>query len=179
MTDVFINSFGAFLPGAPVPNSQMEDYLGHIGGKKSRHRAIVLRQNKIKTRHYAVCIHHQSNTPPMKLPKPPRRQTAIRLWFKTMDHIRLPRQRLPHQSRRDAQHTATQRHIPHRDTILLPLAIRFIWRVPRRHKHRHIVTTFHQFTRQRKRPTVHCFLGMKPKWANHCNFHKVFASCDS
>ncbi len=54
MTAVYLNSLGAFLPGAPVPNSEMEDYLGLVGGKKSRNRAIVLRQNKIRTRHYAL-----------------------------------------------------------------------------------------------------------------------------
>lgn len=54
MTDVFINSLGAFLPGDPVLSSEMEDYLGCINGKSSRHKALVLRQNKIKTRHYAL-----------------------------------------------------------------------------------------------------------------------------
>ncbi|MCB1563847.1 MAG: 3-oxoacyl-ACP synthase [Alphaproteobacteria bacterium] len=52
--NVFINGLGAFLPGDPVPSSEMEDYLGCINGKPSRHRALVLRQNKIKTRHYAL-----------------------------------------------------------------------------------------------------------------------------
>lgn len=52
--DVYINSFGAFLPGAPVPNAEMEDYIGLIGGKPSRNRALVLRKNRIKTRHYAL-----------------------------------------------------------------------------------------------------------------------------
>jgi 3-oxoacyl-[acyl-carrier-protein] synthase-3 len=42
--DVFINSFGAFLPGDPIPSSEMEDYLGYVNGKASRHRALVLRQ---------------------------------------------------------------------------------------------------------------------------------------
>lgn len=45
-----------FLPGDPVPSSEMEDYPGYINGKPSRHRALVLRQNKIKTRHYALEI---------------------------------------------------------------------------------------------------------------------------
>lgn len=54
MRDVFINSFGAFLPGAPVPNADMEKYLGTIGGQPSRNRAVILRQNRIKTRHYAL-----------------------------------------------------------------------------------------------------------------------------
>lgn len=52
--EVFINSFGAFLPGDPVPSSEMEDYLGKINGMPSRHRALVLRQNRIKARHYAL-----------------------------------------------------------------------------------------------------------------------------
>lgn len=51
---MYINSLGAFLPGKPVPSSEMEDYLGCIHGKNSRHRALVLRQNRIKTRHYAL-----------------------------------------------------------------------------------------------------------------------------
>lgn len=54
MTDVYINSWGSFLPGSPVPNAEMESYIGMIGGKASRNRALVLRQNKIKTRHYAL-----------------------------------------------------------------------------------------------------------------------------
>lgn len=54
MTGVYINSLGAFLPGPPVSNSEMEDYIGRIGGKDSRNRALILRQNRIKTRHYAL-----------------------------------------------------------------------------------------------------------------------------
>ena len=54
MPDVYINSFGCFLPGEPVANQQMEEYLGLVGGKPSRARALVLRQNRIKTRHYAL-----------------------------------------------------------------------------------------------------------------------------
>lgn len=54
MNDVYINSLGSFLPGEPVSCTQMEEYLGYIGGVKSRNRALVLRQNKIKTRHYAL-----------------------------------------------------------------------------------------------------------------------------
>jgi 3-oxoacyl-[acyl-carrier-protein] synthase-3 len=54
MRDVFINSLGIFLPGQPIPNSQMENYLGCIHGKPSRFRSTALRQNKIKTRYYAL-----------------------------------------------------------------------------------------------------------------------------
>ena len=57
MTDVFINSWGSFLPGNPVSNGEMEDYVGLVGGKASRNRALVLRQNRIKTRHYALDKH--------------------------------------------------------------------------------------------------------------------------
>lgn len=54
MHDVYINSMGAFLPGDPVANGEIEDFIGHVGGAPSRHRALVLRQNRIKSRHYAL-----------------------------------------------------------------------------------------------------------------------------
>lgn len=54
MRDVYINGLGTFLPNQAIPNKDIEDYLGKIKGQKSRNRAIVLRQNKIKTRHYAL-----------------------------------------------------------------------------------------------------------------------------
>src|SRR5665213_2922913 len=54
MHDVYINGFGAFFPGPPVGNDAMETYLGRIGGKPSRYRPVVLRNNGITTRHYAL-----------------------------------------------------------------------------------------------------------------------------
>lgn len=42
------------MPGEPVSNDNMENYIGRIGGQASRNRALVLRQNRIKTRHYAL-----------------------------------------------------------------------------------------------------------------------------
>ncbi len=54
MKDVFITGLGAFLPGDPVDNGAMEEYLGLVFGKKSRHRAAALRQNRIQNRHYAL-----------------------------------------------------------------------------------------------------------------------------
>ena len=54
----YINSIASFLPGTPVPNEEMEDYLGLIGGKTSRVRSIVLRQNGIKTRYYGLDKEH-------------------------------------------------------------------------------------------------------------------------
>ncbi len=47
----YITSLGKFLPGPPVDNESMEDFLGKIAGKASRARQRVLKQNGIQTRH--------------------------------------------------------------------------------------------------------------------------------
>lgn len=52
--DVYITALGKYLPGKPISNQEMEQHLGLINGKKSKHSAFILRQNKIKNRHYAV-----------------------------------------------------------------------------------------------------------------------------
>lgn len=54
MNDVFITSTAAFLPHEPVENEDIEDLLGKVGGHPSRARRIILRNNGIKTRHYAI-----------------------------------------------------------------------------------------------------------------------------
>ena len=54
MKDVYITRIAKFLPNNPVDNEQMEEKLGVIDGKASRARRIVLRNNKIKTRYYAI-----------------------------------------------------------------------------------------------------------------------------
>jgi len=54
MNNVYINGLGAFLPGNPVSNAEMEDYLGCVFGKPSKYRSASLKQNQIKTRHYAL-----------------------------------------------------------------------------------------------------------------------------
>jgi 3-oxoacyl-[acyl-carrier-protein] synthase-3 len=54
MHDVFINGFGCHLPGDPVPNREIEDHIGLIGGVSCKYKSLVLRQNRIKTRHYAL-----------------------------------------------------------------------------------------------------------------------------
>lgn len=51
---VFINRIAAVLPGAPVPNEKMEAVLGLIHGRPSRARAVVLRSNGIRNRHYVL-----------------------------------------------------------------------------------------------------------------------------
>jgi len=42
------------LPNAPVTNDAIEDVLGRINGQASRTRGVILRSNKIKSRHYAL-----------------------------------------------------------------------------------------------------------------------------
>jgi len=51
---VYITALGKFLPGPPVSNDEMEEYLGMIGGKPSRLRERILKQNGILNRHYAI-----------------------------------------------------------------------------------------------------------------------------
>jgi 3-oxoacyl-[acyl-carrier-protein] synthase III len=54
MQDVFINGLGAYLPGDPVANRDMEDHIGRVGGESCKFRSLILRQNRIKTRYYAL-----------------------------------------------------------------------------------------------------------------------------
>ncbi|OFX75382.1 MAG: hypothetical protein A2X12_01760 [Bacteroidetes bacterium GWE2_29_8] len=54
MTDVFINRISVFLPNNSVLNEDMETYLGLINGKSSKSRRIVLRNNGIENRYYAL-----------------------------------------------------------------------------------------------------------------------------
>ncbi|MDR0715963.1 MAG: beta-ketoacyl-ACP synthase III [Azoarcus sp.] len=54
MNEVFITATAAVLPNAPVDNDAVEAVLGKIGDQPSRARRIVLRQNGIKRRHYAI-----------------------------------------------------------------------------------------------------------------------------
>jgi 3-oxoacyl-[acyl-carrier-protein] synthase-3 len=50
----FITSLGKFLPGEPVDNDAMEEFLGTIDGKTSRIRKRILKQNGIQSRYYAI-----------------------------------------------------------------------------------------------------------------------------
>ncbi|WP_419875285.1 3-oxoacyl-[acyl-carrier-protein] synthase III C-terminal domain-containing protein [Candidatus Pristimantibacillus sp. PTI5] len=54
MNPVYITSIGKFLPGSPVGNDEIEDYLGKINGKSSKSMRRILGQNKIRFRHYAM-----------------------------------------------------------------------------------------------------------------------------
>ena len=51
---VFITDLAAFLPNAPVDNERMEEILGMVNQLPSRTRRIILRNNRIETRHYAI-----------------------------------------------------------------------------------------------------------------------------
>jgi 3-oxoacyl-[acyl-carrier-protein] synthase-3 len=51
---VYITRLSKFLPNEPVGNDQMESVLGMVDGKPSRARSVVLRNNGIKTRYYAL-----------------------------------------------------------------------------------------------------------------------------
>jgi len=52
--EVYINSTSFYFPNDPVPNDDMELYLGFINGAPSKSKSIVLRNNGIKTRYYAL-----------------------------------------------------------------------------------------------------------------------------
>jgi 3-oxoacyl-[acyl-carrier-protein] synthase-3 len=52
--EVFINRITKFLPNNSLDNDSMENYLGKIGEKPSRVKSIILRQNGIKSRYYAL-----------------------------------------------------------------------------------------------------------------------------
>jgi 3-oxoacyl-[acyl-carrier-protein] synthase-3 len=54
MSEVYITRIAKFLPNEAVDNSELEEYLGTINGKPSKSKAIVLRNNGIKSRYYAL-----------------------------------------------------------------------------------------------------------------------------
>jgi 3-oxoacyl-[acyl-carrier-protein] synthase-3 len=54
MNNVYITRVSRFLPNKPVGNDDMESKLGVINGQESKARRIVLRNNEIKSRYYAI-----------------------------------------------------------------------------------------------------------------------------
>lgn len=54
----YITQTGSYLPGAPVPNSDIERYLGRLDGEQEV-RATILKMNGIVSRHYAQDEHQQ------------------------------------------------------------------------------------------------------------------------
>lgn len=54
MRDAFITASGQHLPGAPVDNESIERHIGVVSPLATRLGRLVLRQNRIRTRHYAM-----------------------------------------------------------------------------------------------------------------------------
>jgi len=52
--NVFITKTGSYFPNNAVTNDEIEEFIGMINNKHSRAMNIVLRQNGIKTRYYAL-----------------------------------------------------------------------------------------------------------------------------
>lgn len=52
--EVFLTRTAAYLPLEPVGNDEMEAVLGMVGGRPSKARRLVLRNNGIQYRHYAL-----------------------------------------------------------------------------------------------------------------------------
>ena len=54
LKEVYITRTASFLPNNPISNDEMEEYLGLINDRASKSRRIVLRNNGIKNRYYAI-----------------------------------------------------------------------------------------------------------------------------
>src|SRR5437762_10662197 len=54
INEVYITKSAKFLPNNPVSNDEIEEYLGLIHNKPSKSKSIVLRNNGIKCRYYAI-----------------------------------------------------------------------------------------------------------------------------
>ena len=60
MFDVYITKSGKYLPNQAISNDEMENYLGLINEATSKARRIILRNNKIVSRYYAIDKHGNS-----------------------------------------------------------------------------------------------------------------------
>ena len=54
MFEVYITKAAKYLPNEAISNDEMESYLGLINDAASKARRIILRNNKITTRYYAI-----------------------------------------------------------------------------------------------------------------------------
>ena len=54
MNPVYITKASKYLPNTPIDNDQMEVFLGEINETASKAKRIVLRNNGITTRYYAL-----------------------------------------------------------------------------------------------------------------------------
>ena len=58
--NAYLTGTGAFLPGPPIDNAQIEAVLGLVEGKPSRLKSRILKANGIQTRHYAIDSSHRT-----------------------------------------------------------------------------------------------------------------------
>jgi 3-oxoacyl-[acyl-carrier-protein] synthase III len=56
----YITATGTFLPGYPVPNEEIEDYIGKAGHASSDLKDLILANCGITTRHYAIDKNQQT-----------------------------------------------------------------------------------------------------------------------
>ena len=54
MQPVYVTASAQFLPGPPVGNDAMADHIGRLSPEAERFGRLTLRQNRIRTRHYAI-----------------------------------------------------------------------------------------------------------------------------
>jgi 3-oxoacyl-[acyl-carrier-protein] synthase III len=54
LNEVYITRLAKFLPNRPIHNEDMEKFLGMVDGMPSRAQGIILRNNQIKERYYAL-----------------------------------------------------------------------------------------------------------------------------
>jgi len=51
---VYLESAGYFMPGDPVPNERMDDFIAPLNRMSERIKRRILAENGIRTRHYAI-----------------------------------------------------------------------------------------------------------------------------
>ena len=54
MQPVYVTAAAQCLPGEPVGNDRMADYIGRLSPEAERFGRLTLRQNRIRSRHYAI-----------------------------------------------------------------------------------------------------------------------------
>ncbi len=54
MYSAYMNRIGKFLPGEPINNDEMEEYLGKMASRSSRVSQRILNSNGIQKRYYAI-----------------------------------------------------------------------------------------------------------------------------
>lgn len=54
MRPVYVTAAAQCLPGAPVGNDEMADHIGRLSPQAERLGRLTLRQNRIRSRHYAI-----------------------------------------------------------------------------------------------------------------------------